>query len=537
MRRFRNGVTTFAFISLLVLGFTGSADAQRPNAREVRDLVRSLNSKIEDFREKLTYQLQSSSADRREATRVTADIRDLQEKVRAFEQNMDQRRENRDDINDILSAAVNIDGYISTSRQYRGLESDWGGVRNLVERLSANYGVTPDWTGGNNNFPDSGNVASPAPVSSRSDRFGLTGTYQLDAGRSESTADIIANTNVGSANKQDLESKLDAPEQIALDISGNQMTLASSKASPVSFVADGSEKTERQGNRTVRVRATLKDNSLTVSSLGGETDYTITFVSEDNGKSMKVTRRITTEYLKETVFAESVYNKTNAVAGLGIQPSAPADNDTYSSNDPTDVPTSTGQNPSINTKPRIGEYVIPNGTIITGALENEINTKVSQNNDRFRMTVQSPAEFRGAVIEGYISGVGRSGRVSGRSNITFNFERIKLRDGREYDFAGFLQNVKDQNGKVVLVDQEGTAKGDSQTRETAKRGGIGAGIGAIIGAIAGGGTGAAIGAIIGGGAGAGSVIVQGKGDLRLLQGSVITVQSSSPIRADQPRDK
>ena len=153
------------------------------------------------------------------------------------------------------------------------------------------------------------------------------------------------------------------------------------------------------------------------------------------------------------------------------------------------------------------------------------------------MTVQSPVEFRGAVIEGYISGVGRSGKVTGQSNVTFNFEKITLRNGQTYDFAGYLQSIKDQYGKPVRVDNEGTAKGDSQTRETAKRGGIGAGLGAIIGAIAGGGKGAAIGAVIGGGAGAGSVVVQGKDDIRLMPGSTITVQSSSPIRQNQPQDR
>ena len=97
-----------------------------------------------------------------------------------------------------------------------------------------------------------------------------------------------------------------------------------------------------------------------------------------------------------------------------------------------------------------------------------------------------------------------------------------------------MQAVKDQNGKVVKVDTEGTAKGDSQTKETAKRGGLGAGLGAIIGAIAGGGKGAVIGAIIGGGAGAGSVVVQGRDDIQLLKGSTITIQATSPVRRDQP---
>lgn len=147
------------------------------------------------------------------------------------------------------------------------------------------------------------------------------------------------------------------------------------------------------------------------------------------------------------------------------------------------------------------------------------------------MTVLSPDEFRGAMIEGYISGVGRSGQVSGRSNITFNFERITLKNGKAYDFAGSLQAVKDTNGKTIKVDAEGAAKGDSQTKETAIRGGLGAGLGAVIGAIAGGGKGAAIGAIIGGGAGAGSVVAQGRDDIRLQKGSTITVQASSPVRS------
>ncbi|MEK7855399.1 MAG: hypothetical protein AAB288_04865, partial [Acidobacteriota bacterium] len=138
-----------------------------------------------------------------------------------------------------------------------------------------------------------------------------------------------------------------------------------------------------------------------------------------------------------------------------------------------------------------------------------------------------------AIIEGYISGVGRSGQVSGRSNVTFNFTKITLRDGKAYDFAGSLQGIKDSEGKDVKIDAEGTAKGDSQTKETAKRGGIGAGIGALIGAIAGGGKGAVIGAVIGGGAGAGSVVVQGRDDVKLQQGSVMTVTSSSPIKRSQ----
>ncbi len=325
-----------------------------------------------------------------------------------------------------------------------------------------------------------------------------------------------------------LNRKLDAPEQIAIDVRGNEVTLASSKASPVTFTADGREKTEQSNGRTVRMRATLRGEELTVTSLGGETDYTVTFTPMDSGRGLKVTRRITTDYLTETVFAESVYNKTESFAGLGIDRNSGgtyADNSgDYSSNDANDA---NSANPTIS-QGRTGDFAVPNGTIITGLLESSIDTKITQNNDRFKLTVQSPMEFRGATIEGYVTGVGRSGQVSGRSNVTFNFETITLRNGQRYDFAGYLQSVKDHNGKEIRVDAEGTAKSDSQTKETAKRGGIGAGLGAIIGAIAGGGKGAAIGAIIGGSAGAGSVIVQGREDVELMKGSTITVQSTSP---------
>ena len=114
--------------------------------------------------------------------------------------------------------------------------------------------------------------------------------------------------------------------------------------------------------------------------------------------------------------------------------------------------------------------------------------------------------------------------MSGRSNVTFNFTRITLRDGKAYDFAGYLQNIKDSYGKDVKVDTEGTAKGSSQTKETVKRGGIGAGVGAIIGADRRRRTrcGHRQG-IIGGGAGAGSVAIQGRDDIQLQKGSVMTI--------------
>lgn len=535
MKRFSNALLSFAALCMVSMGLTATAAAQAKNQREVRDLVRTLTAQVDDFQYGLEYELRNNSAGSRTvAANLDRSLRNLQDKVEAFDNNFVAKRENRNDVNDIITAATDVEGGLANVSINRRLETDWDDLKKTITSLAANYGVVARFDGRISNATQ-GTRYDPILAPAANVNVGLTGTYTLDTGKSENVTDILSNTGVSASNRVDLQSKLEAPEQIALDVRGNQVTLASSKASPVTIVADGSEKVERSGSRTIRLRATLRGDELTVSSLGGETDYTIIFRSEDGGRSMKVTRRITTEYLTETVFAESVYTKTDAIAGLGIDPDdLPATTGgVYSSSDPGDRNTpNASPNPTMSL-PRVGEFIVPDGAIITANLETLIDTNVSQNNDRFKLTVQSPMEFRGAVIEGYISGVGRSGRVSGSSNLTFNFESITLRDGKRYDFAGSLQGIKDQYGKDVKVDTEGTAKGDSQTKETAKRGGIGAGVGAIIGAIAGGGKGAVLGAIIGGGAGAGSVLVGGRDDIELMPGSSLTIQSSSPVRSNQ----
>jgi outer membrane lipoprotein SlyB len=159
-----------------------------------------------------------------------------------------------------------------------------------------------------------------------------------------------------------------------------------------------------------------------------------------------------------------------------------------------------------------------------------LSTQTTQNNDRFTMTVREPAQFSGAVIEGHVSGIDRSGRVSGRSQINLNFDRIRMRDGRTYDFAGWVESVRTPTGETVSVDSEGSVRDDNQTNRTVQRTAIGTAVGAIIGAIAGGGKGAAIGAVLGAGAGAGSVYVQGRDDLELTQGTELTIRASSPNR-------
>jgi hypothetical protein len=537
-----------AFTALfLVAGMAGSVVAQQRNEKQVRDTIRNLSSQIDSFEYSLEDDMRRSSADSQDIDEASRNLDNLQQAITTFDDNFNARRENRDDVNNIVAAAQDVEGFFRRQPANQRVAQDWNSIKTNIDRLAGNYGVTPNWSGRvsavpprssstRSNYPPTANY--PARNASVSNS-GLTGTYRLDASKSENTDQILTETGVAGAQRQDLEKKLTAPAEVALDVRGNQVTLASSNASPVTLVADGRDKSDTDANgKTVRLRATLKGDELTISSIGGDTDYTIIFSPTDGDRSLKVTRRITTPYLQQTVFADSFYQRTDDVARLGIDTSVDNNAPTggWSSSDNSQPNGNSSPTGPVLGPNRTGDFIVPNGTVVTAMLENTIDTNVSQNSDRFKMTVQSPLEFRGAVIEGHITGVGRSGRVSGRSNVTFNFDTITLRDGKMYDFAGFLQSIKDQNGKSVAVDTEGTAKGSSQTKETAKRGGVGAGLGAIIGAITGGGTGAVVGAIIGGSVGAGSVVVQGRDDLQLYKGSMITITSSSPVRADQPTD-
>jgi hypothetical protein len=554
MKRIVSSFVSLAFVCTFLLGSPGSVAAQQRSDRQMRDAIRTLNSQVAD----LQYDIEFEGKNNGGGSQMKAawqGLDELADKIVVFEDNVLSRRENRDDVDQIATAARKVDVILKSADINRAIADKWSSVKQSVDSLTRKYNGPSNWgsrsTSTMSSTMSSGvrvipppstrtNAPTRANPSTGNSSTGINGTYELDVTRTENVSDAILNSNVAGAEKVELESRLEAPQQIAIQVRGNQVTLASSKAPPVTFIADGREKVENTGGRTIKFRATMRGQDLIVSSLGDETDYTVTFSPSDDGRTLKVTRRITTEYISETIIAESVYNRTDTVARLGVDREAPApvapvssdDNETYSSTDPNDNKTVIGRSPSVVT-PRIGEFVVPNGSVITGLLENPIDTKVSQNNDRFRMTVQSPDQFRGAIVEGYISGVGRSGQISGRSNVTFNFTKITLRDGKSYDFAGTLQSIRDAYGKDVKVDAEGIAKSDSQTRETVKRGGIGAGAGALIGAIFGGGKGAAIGAIVGGGAGAGSVIVQGREDIRLQQGSILTVISSSPIRRDQ----
>lgn len=405
------------------------------------------------------------------------------------------------DVQTVLEHAAYLNTFVANYELTGRAETDWTLVRNELDQLASAYNIAWNW---NNTYPG-------GPVSGNGE---LTGTYRLNVSQSSNARNAaeLATRNLPAYQRQRaydaLLRRLDPPEMLAIDQRGNNVTIASSRAQQINFVADGREQVETgQNGRTIRVRASLVGDQLTVERTGERAqDFTVTFDSIDNGRRLLVTRRLYSDQFTQPVTVQSYYDRTSTVAQL----------DLYNGSD----------NPNVGGV--AGDFIIPNNTQLVAVLDSDLSTQNTRENDRFTMTVRSPGQYEGARIEGYVTNVERSGRVTGRSSMTFNFDNIRLRDGRSYRFAGIVESVRTLEGEVVRVDNEGAVREDDQTGRTVTRTAIGTAVGAIIGAIAGGGKGAAIGAVIGAGAGAGSVYVQGRQDLELNPGTELTIRATGP---------
>ncbi len=137
------------------------------------------------------------------------------------------------------------------------------------------------------------------------------------------------------------------------------------------------------------------------------------------------------------------------------------------------------------------------GTLITVRTVEALSSERNQTGDTFTATLDQPlvadgfviAE-RGARLEGRIVSAQRAGRVTGVSDLSIELVQLKTSDGQ----------------RVPIETQTFVKHGETSKGQDAAKIGTVAAIGAVIGAVAGGGKGAAIGAGAGGAAGAGTVM-------------------------------
>ena len=515
-------------LTLATIGAGLSVSAQqRPyrvsEQQQVDQLLRRIETRSTQFRQSLYAALDQSRIDgTRQEDNINDFVRNFETATATLRDRFRQRRDVAGDVSEVLTQAAFIDRFMGRHRLASTAEENWSGLRSDLDVLARYYNVAWRWDDGTGVRGDAGPGrrwdAGPGrgPAASR-----LTGTYRVDPTRSDKVgrAARIATRGLSVEEQQRvremLSRRLEAPEMLAIERDRRNVTIASSRAPKVTVDADGRDRIEQTPRgRSVRVNASLNGDQLVIASTGDRgNDYRVTFEALDSGRQLRVTRRIDAENLSQPVMVTSFYNKTSEVAQL----------DLYTEASP------------------VGEYArgrspLPDSTQLVATLDNNLTTKQAREGDRFSLTVRSPSVYDGAVIEGHLSRVDRGGRISGRSELAMNFDRIRLRGGATRSFDGYIESVRSSNGEDVRVDNEGiVSEQDSQSTRTVTRTGIGAAVGALIGAIAGGGKGAAIGAAIGAGTGAGSVFIQGRDDLELIRGTEFTIRATPP-RYQEPGD-
>ena len=506
--------------------------AYRINDRQLDALIRRIENGTDRFRTDMGTALDRSTYN---GTRAEDNINQF---VRDFETATDQLRSRftarssaTADVENVLRQATYIDDFMQRQTLSMRAENDWTTIKGDLTQLASAYNVAWNWDV--NSMPGRDTTAGGGVFGN--DRRGgggyraagrLTGTFRLDTTQSDNASTVAENAvrNLPYADRQrireQLMRRLDAPEMLAIERNGNNVTIASSRAPQTTFVANAPESREQLPNGTYsRVNAQITGDRLVVSSAGNrETDFTVTFDPIEGGRRLRVTRQIWNDRLgANPLTVQNVYDRTSDVAEWNVY------NGTTAGNGQTGV----YNNPNSSAS---GGFIVPDGQTLTARLETDLSTKTASVGDRFTMTVTSPGEFEGSTIEGRIASINRSGRVTGRSDMSLNFDTIRTRDGRTFQFAGFIESVRAQNGESVQVDNEGTVRDEnSRGTQTAQRAAIGSAVGAIIGAIAGGGKGAVIGAVLGGGRGTGYVYVQGSDDLSLMSGTEVTLRASAPV--------
>lgn len=180
------------------------------------------------------------------------------------------------------------------------------------------------------------------------------------------------------------------------------------------------------------------------------------------------------------------------------------------------------------TKPRLKKPapkppapLVPVGTNMKIRLNETLSSKESRAGDKFTATAIDPVRFNEATVHGHIRSIVKSGKVKGRTTMNLSFDSIDLTDGRKGVLHGYVTKVYgSDSGKA---DEEGGVQSDSRGKQTLKRTGVGAGAGAILGGLLGGGKGAGIGLILGGAAGAGSLAIGGSKELKLESGTEMLI--------------
>jgi len=168
-------------------------------------------------------------------------------------------------------------------------------------------------------------------------------------------------------------------------------------------------------------------------------------------------------------------------------------------------------------------FVVPNDVALRIRLDDTLTSDDSRVGDPFSATVVDQGEYQNARVYGHITEIQLSGRVKGSSSMVLRFDRLVMSDGRRAPIhAEIVELYHAPSGEKV--DVEGAIESGGRGRKSIEHTAIGAGAGALLGGIFGGGKGAGIGSIIGGVGGLGTTAFHGHQKITLSSGQEMLIR-------------
>jgi hypothetical protein len=169
------------------------------------------------------------------------------------------------------------------------------------------------------------------------------------------------------------------------------------------------------------------------------------------------------------------------------------------------------------------EYNVPAGTVLRLRMQTTVSSDANNEGDPIEATLISPIVVddvevlsSGSVVRGVVSNATPAGKVKGVASLGLRFTSLSARDERHQISARWAAQAESTKDKDVA------------------KIGIGAGAGAVIGAIVGGGKGAATGAAIGGGAGTALVLTSAGKPVVVNSGAQISARTTTSIDVKVP---
>ena len=187
----------------------------------------------------------------RRADDVVFLVEDLQTATTHLEDHLSRQLVVRADVDDLLRRAAAVDEAFARQAPNANVRQAWTNTRRDIDSLASAYSLTFDWQNPQySNDPVTGVYRE------------LDGTYAIVPAQSDSAPSVINNAvrylpaNDRERASRQLANRLDPPDRIAIDRTGQRIVIASTRGPQLTFEADGSPRTETgPGGATITTRA------------------------------------------------------------------------------------------------------------------------------------------------------------------------------------------------------------------------------------------------------------------------------------------